>query len=201
MNQIKMQYPIKFYMKKSIIFWTIIGCVFMFLLGCFTNYINENHTDTIIFIISILLMLFGILGFVGMVTVWLQNKPSITLYASYIELFGLFGRNRQVLWSQVKSVELTSWTYKSTKHWGLVIIPKRHTKKITRPLKVMTCDDLVLNEKEIFSLIEQSFKGEQPSYQPIEISLKNRFATNADFWLWMLMLGFLIMALFFGFLR
>ncbi len=199
MNNIKLGYPIKLYMKKGFMFFAIIFCI---LLTCASYYLYDvsvKQDDWVLLVFSVLGML--IFGFfvLACIAISLLNQPTITLNPSSIELFRLFGKNKRIFWSQIESIELDILTHKSVKHWQLIIFPKQgYGKKIIQPLRTMTYNSMQLNEKEIFSVIEQSFNGERPTLKNVKMGLESRIAFNIYFWNFILALGVLIFIFVFG---
>ncbi len=197
MNNQKLRYPIELYIKKSILFGWLIACLLLSLLGGWG--IGRLNNDWVDFAIFLFLLIVGIVGFTGVLVVLIKNEPNITLYPSKIKIFHLYKENRKFFWSQIENIELMETsTQQGMKNWGLMITPK-NGKKLTRGLQIMTCNDLILNQKEVFAIIEQSFQGKEPTYQQIEIPLEDKFSTKLDFWMWVFIIGSLIIALFFGF--
>ncbi len=200
MNDIKLNYPIKLYIKKSSLFFYIF---FPFLFICTFSYnfydiaLKESYLFFLVFgFIAILMCVFFIFVFSA---VFLINQPTITITPSNIEFFNLFKENKRFFWSQVENIELDFYMHKSVKHWQLIILSKQgYGEKIVRPLQKMTYQDMELNEKEIFSIIEQSFKGEQPTYKSIEMGLESQVAFNKYFWGFMLAIIPLIFIFVFG---
>ncbi len=196
MNDIKLNYPIKLYMKKSIMLFAMVFCIFMTWASYYTYGIAVERDKLFLLAFSLVGMpMFAFLTLTCLASLFL-NQPTITITPSSIELFHLFTKNKQIFWSQIETIELEEYTHKSVKHWLLIIFPKQgYGKKIVRPLKRMTYNDIQLNEKEIFAIIEQSFKGEQPTYKSIEMGLENRMEFGSHFWKVILVIIFLIFLL------
>ncbi len=198
MKGIKLHYPIKLYLKKSILLWGLIALLGLSLLGGWG--VGRPNQDWLNFTIFLIWLIIGVGGFITTLFVFIKNEPIITLYPSKIEIFRLHRKNQQLFWSQIENIELIEIsTVQGAKNWGLTITPK-NDKKITRGLQAMTCNNLILNQKEVFAIIEQSFQGKEPIYQQIDFPLKEQFGIKIDFWLWVFIIGALIIALFCGFI-
>ncbi len=198
MNGIKLHYPIKLYLKKSILFRNLIIFLGVGLLG--GSGVGRANQEWIYFVLPVICLIIGVGGFIAMLFDFIKNEPSIILYPSKIEFVRLNGENQQFFWSQIENIELMEVsTVQSTKDWILTITPK-NDKQITCGLQAMTCNDLILNQDEVFAIIEQSFQGKEPIYQQTEIPLDEQFNTKIDFWLWVFIIGALIIALFCGFI-
>ncbi len=203
MNNTKLFYPIELYIKKSLLILTLILCLVIFVICVWVGslILNGSWLD---FIASLFLLITVVAVGISIIIALIKNKPSIIIYPSKIELAYFNKQNQQILWSEIENIELIEhFGNRGGKFWKLAIYLKQsHDKPINYPLRIMTHDDLILNEKEIFAIIEQSLQGKPPVYQKINISLKEQSGTIFDYWFYILVFGGgSIMALFFGFIK
>ncbi len=196
MSDIKLGYPIKLYMKKSFLLFAVIFSILMICVLYYGYQIAIERNDLYFVFMSggsIVSFVFLILIFLA---IWVLNQPTITINPSSIELFNLFKKNKKIFWSQVENIELDIWTHDSIKYWQLVIFPKQsYGKKIQYPLRTMSYNNMQFNEKEIFAIIEQSFKGERPNYKHIEMGLESRVDFGFNYFGVILTIGLLIFML------
>ncbi len=199
MNEIKLNYPIKLYQPKSTIFFAII-CFILITLICYKTYgIAEKKDDLAILAISTIgMLMFACLTLYTIASLFL-NKPTITITPSNIEISNLFSKTQLIFWSDIKSMELKSYTHRSSiKHWLICLTPQqKFAEKINIAIYSMEYNDIKLNQKEIFAIIEQSFKGERPIYRKIEMGLNSRLEFNIySFRIVLVVVGFILMLIF-----
>ncbi len=151
-----------------------------------------------IFFLPFVLLIIGAVGFIAILVILIKNEPKIIIHPSNIELRYLFKPNQQILWSQVEHVEIMKFKEDENKRWWLVISLKQSNKKIPYLLEPMLCNELILNEQEVFAIIEQSFHGKEPIYQQIKMTFRNQFESKWEFRFWVMMITILIVALFVG---
>ncbi len=197
MNNQKLQYPINLHMRKSLLIIAMIGCLLLFLLGIWQCLKIDFHNDLNIFLLPFALLVIGAVGFIAILIIVIKDEPKIIIHPSSIELQYLFKENQQFLWSQVANVEIIQ-SKDENRRWWLVIQLKQGDKKTPYLLEPMLCNKLLLNEQEIFAIIEQSFHGKEPIYQQIKMTFRNQFDSKWEFPFWIMMIIVFIIALFVG---
>ncbi len=199
MNDIKLNYPIKLYMKKSFLLFAVIFCIFMTWVSYYGYAIAIKDDSLLILAMCVLSMLMFAPFTLVFIAIWILNQPTITINLSSIEFFNLFKKNKKIFWSQIETMELYFYMHKSVKHWRLIILPKQeYGEEIIYPLRTMDYQDVELNEKEIFTIIEQSFQGKRPTYKNVKMGLESRVAFNKYFGGFMFAIAILIFIFVFG---
>ncbi len=205
MNDIKLQYPIELYIKKSLLVLVSVICILLFMLGFFNLSLELPSNSQYVILLALIINIGGMIAvsvvFIVTIATLIKNQPSIILTPSSIELAMVFRKNYCFDWSEIQSIELKEKNDHFAKHWNMVITPKKTSDKpLVRALKHIHYKDMNINEKEVFAIIDQAFHGEIPTYQKVNIDLQENFVTPVHYWAFILMGGFFIMALFFGFL-
>ncbi len=173
----RLPYPIELYPKQHKFIHLLILIVMTVLLVGFMG-IAQNTLITIT-------MSFVLLGLALLILVpMIIHKPSIVLHNSGIELYYFMEHDKQFLWSEIKHIQLNKRNSRNAPFWQLEITLKQDfSEKITHPLTQLIYEDVLLNQREIFAIVEQSFHGKQPIYQQIDMSfiteLKDKFSTPA----------------------
>lgn len=151
-------YPIKLTYTVKQHFMNIIGSIFIFMLGCFVAPIAKQEGDWIIVSIGWLLIGGGSFGLLLLSYIWLGKKPIVTIEQAGVSFFNVFKSNQQhlILWRDIERLDLHPLTRGHTNHWILTIYLKAGS-SIRQPLKPMLYNGLILDEKEVFNLIELIF--------------------------------------------
>ncbi len=197
MNNQKLHYPINLHMRKSLLIVAMIGCLLLSLLGIWQCLKVDFHNDLNIFLLPFVILIIGAVGFIAILVIVIKNEPKIIIHPSSIELRYLSKENQQFLWSQVANVEIIK-SKDENKRWWLVISHKQSDRKIPYLLELMLCNKLLLNEQEIFAIIEQSFQRKEPIYQQIKMTFRNQFESKWEFRFWIIMIVVFIVTLFVG---
>ena len=151
-------YPIKLTYTLKQHFINIIGSIFIFILGCFVAPIAKQEGDWIIVSIGWLLIGGGSFGLLLLSYIWLGKKPIVTIKQAGVSFFHVFKSNQQhlILWRDIERLDLHPLTRGHTNHWILTIYLKAGS-SIGKPLKPMLYNGSILDEKEVFNLIELIF--------------------------------------------
>ncbi len=171
----KLSYPIELYPQQSRFISALVLVLVIVLLVFFM--VLARHNWIFLFMLFALLIV-AVMALFSLII----HKPSVILHHSGIELCYFLKQDKQLLWSEIEHIELNKRSSGKTTFWQLTIIPKQaFDKEITHTIRKMTYEDLLLNEKEIFAIIKQSFYGKPPIYQQIDMSFvaefKDKFST------------------------
>lgn len=188
-DEATISYPVRLYHTTKQHLINIIGSLFLCTLGYFATSIAKQEGAWVMFSIGWLLMIGGGFGFAVLSYAWLNKKPIVTIERAGLSFLHILKPNQQhlILWQDIKNVDLHSWTRGHINYWILIIHTTSHSfakeKVIRQPLKPMYFEHLILNEKEVYYLLEQAFAGQtELIYKRINMNLSDRLVSNFSFW-------------------
>ncbi|MCG3882014.1 STM3941 family protein [Psychrobacter sp. Ps3] len=189
-DNLAISYPVTFYYGVKRYFTVMIGCLIIGMLGYFVIPLAHQDEAWIVVAVGWLLILTSIFGLIICFYAWFQKKPVVIIEEKGFSFFNILKRHQQkkILWQDVVSIDLIPWTHGYITHWMLSVgITSNNLdgiKVIRHPLKPMYLEHVMLNEKEVFYLLEQAFAGDTVlSYQNIKMRLSDRLVMSFGFWL------------------
>lgn len=188
-DKLAISYPVKLYYSAKRYLTVMTGCLLMGVLGYFIIPLAKQDEVWIVVAAGWLLILASIFGFIVCFYTWSKKKTIVIIEESDFSFFNIFKRNQKktIVWQEVVSIDLTPWTHGNITHWMLSISIKSNNldgiKVIKQFLKPLYLEGYLLNEKEIFYLLEQAFEGKNVlNYKCIDMKINDRLVKNFSFW-------------------
>ncbi len=207
-NGKKLAYPIEFYVrKKAGVICILVGIMFLIFFKMFAPDAEEGFDKLMTyfnFLFGVLLLFYG--GYA-----LINNKPRYVLDYDGLTVNGLLG-NQFFAWEDIISIDLDYMVARSQygsgfKLWHFELVTNRHKTKKLRLGKLKVRED-VLNEKESYHLIEQSFNQytsrtiEPLTYKNIEMTRDDyRYGLKINKWIAIAIIGGWIAVFIFAALR
>lgn len=173
-QNIKAGYPINLYLPKS---WVLV----FFGMGGFCIWLGRLETlvesELIVRIFAFLTVSIGMVFIAAGLIALLNTAPHLTIRNTGFNHFILFkkGKRAHYYWKDIKSMSLESQVLKHHKTWYISLRTKQDT-LIDIGLRPMKYESVMLNEKEIYELMLQSFEGRRSStIHAISMSIEDRF--------------------------
>lgn len=173
-QDIKAGYPINLYLPKS---WVLV----FFGMGGFCIWLGRLdmliESELIVRVFAFLTVLIGMMFIAVSFIALLNTSPHLTIRNTGFNHFALFkkGRKTHYYWKDIKSMSLESQVLKHHKTWYISLRTKQDV-FIDIGLRPMRYESVMLNEKEIYDLMSQSFDGKRSStIHTISMSVEDRF--------------------------
>lgn len=192
----KLPLPIELYYSNKFMVFSLAFGGAMFWLGYTTN---KTANEWLILAISIFLMVFGILVMALYLIFLLNPKPILTITRYRINsghgLFKeLFNNNNTIAFKDIHSLELDYHTHQDVKYWHITFILNTGKKHIL-PIKNMRYENIMINEKEIFHLINQVHQGQiPPTFVEHDMDIHDRMTKSG-----LLTIGIIVVILIVGY--
>lgn len=196
----KIPLPIELYAPFKSQLFILVGAIGMFWLGREVAHMAIN--DWFMFGVGIFLVIIGLLfGMIELIML-INPKPILTM-TRYRLIYGhetfrkLFYLNRSFTFKEIRSIDLDYHVQKDMKHWYLNITLNTG-KNYKLPLKPMKYENVMINEKEIFHLIEQVHQGQiPPTFVDFDMDIHDRM-TGSGIFMMIFMGAMLVVAIFMG---
>ena len=191
----KIPLPIELYHSNKFLLFSLAFGGAMFWFGRTVNVIAD---EWFIIALSMVLMIFGALVVLACVISFIHPMTVLVITHYLIRnrhgLFKrLFNKNNTIAFKDIRSLELDYHTHKDVKHWHIVILLNTG-KKLHLPIRSMKYETIIINEKEIFHLINQVHQGNiPPTFEDFDMDIHDRMTTWGLF-----MIGFVVLMLIVG---
>lgn len=188
----KLPLPIELYYSNKFLLFSLAFGGAMIWIG---QTMNTTTDDWFMITISILSMVFGVLIVLVCVISLINPTPALVITRYRISgghglLKRLFNKNNTIAFKDIRSLELDYHTHKDVKHWHIVILLNTG-KKLHLPIRSMKYETIIINEKEIFHLINQVYQGNiPPTFEDFDMDIHDRMTTWGLF-----MIGFVVLML------
>lgn len=174
----KIPLPIELYTSiKSHVFFILFGGG-LFWLGNTVNGIAPAD-EMIIIISGIILMVFGALTIIMSLFFLINPAPTLTI-TRYHMVYGheffrkLWRKNNDIAFKDIHAMTLDFYVQKDMKHWYINMTLK-NGKTTKLPLFKLKYERVMINEKEIFHLIEQIHQGQiPPTFVDFDMDIHDR---------------------------
>lgn len=192
----KIPLPIKLYSShRSLIFGFIISLGTIWLAYVMMTHISNEQLFT--FILAILTLCIGVFLFISNIIMLFKPQPVLIItrfrIISGYPIFKAIFRPKNIAFKDIQSLELNYRVMRDSKHWYITILLK-NAQKIVIPLHKFKYESMILNEKEIFNLIEQIHQGiVPPNLEGFEMGIHDRI-TNWGIFTIMLMVTILVLS-------
>ncbi|OPH38970.1 hypothetical protein [Moraxella equi] len=191
----KIPLPIELYHSNKFLLFSLAFGSAMFWLGRTVSVIAD---EWFIIVISIIFMAFGALIVLVCIISFINPKPVLVIARYRISgghelLKRLFNKNNAIAFKDIRSLELDYHTHQDVKHWHIAILLNTG-KKLHLPIRSMKYETVMINEKEIFHLINQVHQGNiPPTFEDFDMDIHDRMTTWGLF-----MIGFVVLILVVG---
>lgn len=171
---IKLYYPI-----ASTLYIPILGAC---MLGIGYVMINVGNDNVFVIGLGILIVAAAFLIIMMGIILLFDPKPILVIHRHTLtyghEWFRrLLNRDTTIYFEDIEWLRLDYYTYKNVKYWYIDMCLS-DGKKIKLSLKRMKYDNVIINEKEIFHLIEQVHqKRIPPIYSPMAMTIRDRMTS------------------------
>lgn len=191
----KIPLPIELYHSNKFLLFSLAFGGAMFWFGRTVNVIAD---EWFIIALSMVLMIFGALVVLACVISFINPKSVLVITRYRISgghglLKRLFNKNNAIAFKDIRSLELDYHTHKDVKHWHIIVLLK-NGKKSYLPIRSVKYETVMINEKEIFHLINQVHQGNIPlTFEDFDMDIHDRMTTWGLF-----MIGFVVLMLIVG---
>ncbi|UYZ67931.1 hypothetical protein LP090_03470 [Moraxella bovis] len=191
----KIPLPIELYHSNKFLLFSLAFGGAMFWLGRTVSVIAD---EWFIIALSMALMIFEALVILACVISFINSKPVLVIVRYRISdghelLKRLFNKNNAIAFKDIRSLELDYHTHQDVKHWHTAILLNTG-KKLHLPIRSMKYETVMINEKEIFHLINQVHQGNiPPTFEDFDMDIHDRMTTWGLF-----MIGFVVLILVVG---
>lgn len=188
----KIPLPIELYYSNKFLLFSLAFGGAMCWLGRTVNIIAD---DWFIIALCMVLMIFGALVVLVCIISFINPKSVLMITRYHINgghglLKRWFNKNNAIAFKDIRSLELDYHTHKDVKHWHIVILLNTG-KKLHLPIRSMKYETIIINEKEIFHLINQVHQGNiPPTFEDFDMDIHDRMTTWGLF-----MIGFVVLML------
>ncbi|STY92917.1 hypothetical protein [Moraxella bovis] len=188
----KIPLPIELYHSNKFLLFSLAFGGAMFWLGRTVSVIAD---EWFIIALSMALMIFEALVILACVISFINSKPVLVIARYRISdghelLKRLFNKNNAIAFKDIRSLELDYHTHQDVKHWHTAILLNTG-KKLHLPIRSMKYETVMINEKEIFHLINQVHQGNiPPTFEDFDMDIHDRMTTWGLF-----MIGFVVLIL------
>lgn len=186
-KSITFYFPINLYLPNRSGLFVIATAIFMIIIGYFSFKILIDEI-WIIAILSLAMIGYGVYMFIGGVYIYFDKNPRMAIEKQGVQLYGLHhSQNCYIHFDEIDKIELMTYQgHKQINENYQLNFYDKNGKIYERPLITLkdVKNDIELNPKEIFYLLEQVHAGARPVYQYIPKTPMN-FDTVKDetsFW-------------------
>ncbi|STZ09456.1 Uncharacterised protein [Moraxella caprae] len=191
----KIPLPIELYHSNKFLLFSLAFGGAMFWLGRTVSLIAD---EWFIIALSMVLIIFGVLVVLVYIISLINPKPILVITRYRISgghglLKRLFNKNNAFAFKDIHSLKLDYHTHKDVKHWHIIVLLK-NGKKSYLSIRSVKYETVIINEKEIFNLINQVHQGNiPPTFEDFDMNIHDRMTTWGLF-----MIGFVVLMLVVG---
>lgn len=170
----KIPLPIELYYSVKFHVFNVIFSGMLFWLGHTVNNIAPAD-DWLIIIVGVVLMFIATISILISMIAIINPTPALIITRYHIANKSvIFNKQSQLAFKQIHSLELDYRVIKDMKHWHIAITLNTGQKRFI-PIRSMKYETVMINEKEIFHLIEQVYQGKTPpSFEHFEMDIHDR---------------------------
>lgn len=167
-KSITFYFPINLYLPNRSGLFVIATAIFMIIIGYFSFKILIDEI-WIIAILSLAMIGYGVYMFIGGVYIYFDKNPRMVIEKQGVQLYGLHrSQNCYIYFDEIDKIELMTYQgHKQINENYQLNFHDKNGKIYERPLITLkdAKNDIELNPKEIFYLLEQVHAGARPVYQ------------------------------------
>lgn len=169
-KSITFYFPINLYLSNRSGLFVIATAVFIMAVGYFSfkTLIDEIW---LMAILSLAIIGYGVYMFIGGVWTYLDKRPRMVIEKQGVQLYGFHrSQNRYIYFDDIDRIELiTHQGHKQISEYYQLNFYHKNGQIYERPLIALNDikNEIELNPKEIFHLLEQAHAGVRPVYQYI----------------------------------